>query len=220
MRQFDSLGPDAMSALSYAPTAVRDDFAALLLLDSALGNAVRAARDPVLGQIRLAWWREQFATLPSVSSAGDPALVAIGALLQRHDVKKGQLDRLVNGWEILLGDWPMSDAAMFEYAAMRGHALFGLAADCAKVATDADILKCGEYWALADLACHCSDESMVMMLRSMLPLRRPLLPKSLSPFAILTRFAFDDARRDRRGRISPGSPRRMLQALGTVYLRR
>jgi phytoene synthase len=46
-------------ALAYAPGRARAATLGLFALDAALGNLVRAAREPLLGQMRLAWWREE-----------------------------------------------------------------------------------------------------------------------------------------------------------------
>ena len=53
----DTLAPMHRLALAYAPAEARPAWAGLLALDARLAGVVRAAREPVLGQLRLAWWR-------------------------------------------------------------------------------------------------------------------------------------------------------------------
>jgi 15-cis-phytoene synthase len=220
LRHFDSLGPDRVIALAYAPKALRDDFEALLLLDGALANALRGARDPMLGQIRLAWWREQLSLSHTAAVSSDPALQAIRFLTSRHDVNEDRITDLVNGWETLLGEWPLSDEALTRYAQDRGAALFTLAADCAGIASDDSIRAGGAAWALDDLACHCSDQDMAARAHQLAARITVRFPKALRPFGLLAHFVRADASKPPALRIRPGSPRRMLQAIGFVYLRR
>ena len=47
-----------MLALSYAAAARRPALAALWQLDERMGSIVAAARDPLIGSMRLVWWRD------------------------------------------------------------------------------------------------------------------------------------------------------------------
>jgi len=53
----DSLGPLNRLALAYAPQSTRLPLLALLALDMRLAGIVRNSREPMLAQLRLAWWR-------------------------------------------------------------------------------------------------------------------------------------------------------------------
>jgi phytoene synthase len=99
-------------ALAYSAGELREPFAALLQLDWILGRSVALAREPVLGQVRLAWWREQLAALPSVPTGNDPLLGALHGLLRNHRLNQGDLAGLVNGWETLLDEFPLSDSQL------------------------------------------------------------------------------------------------------------
>ncbi len=48
-------------ALAYAPGRTRLAWLALLALDSRLAGVLRSASEPMLAQIRLAWWRDMLA---------------------------------------------------------------------------------------------------------------------------------------------------------------
>jgi 15-cis-phytoene synthase len=220
LRHFESLGPDRVIALAYAPLAFRSDFEALLLLDTALTNAVRAAREPMLARIRLAWWRDRLSVDEAADVSADPALRAIRLTIARHDVIRGHLEAMVNGWEILLEEWPLSEITLDAYARERGESLFLAAAECAGIAPDAAIRACGARWALADLACRCSDAVTAERARAGANKPLPRLDKALRPFSLLAGFARNDLSRDPLRRIPPGSPRRLLQAIGIVYFRR
>jgi hypothetical protein len=123
--------PDVTIAMAYAPAAFRDGFAALLALDAQLGEIVQSAKEPMLARIRLAWWREQLEGLRTAPFPADPVLQQIHVLLQRHDVKEGELARLVNGWETLLEDEVLSESGARFFASERGGALFEIAGQIA-----------------------------------------------------------------------------------------
>ncbi len=220
MSHFDSLGADRVIALAYAPAALRPDFEALLLLDAALANAVRAAREPMLGRIRLAWWREQLLMGEGAERSADPVLEAIRSSIGRHDVIRHHLAEMVNGWETLLEEGPLPESSLDSYARGRGESLFAAAAGCAGIAADASVRACGVIWALADLAGRFTDRETAERARARAGKSLPRLDKKLRPFSLLAGLAADDARREPEKRIAPGSPRRLLQALGIVYFRR
>ena len=212
-----------MIALAYAKRELREDFHALLALDAALGNALRAAVSPQLPQIRLAWWREQLASEAQAEPAADPVIMAIRNSIRRHGVKRRALVDLVNGWETLLDDWPLSAELLLDYARLRGGGLFSSAADVAGIVPDYDCLAAGGLWALADFAKHCSDQSTESRAREIaraIGAKARQLPKALRPFAILTRFAERDIAAVSGNGNSPGSPTKMIQALGFVCWRR
>ena len=212
-----------MIALAYAKGELREGFYALLALDAALGNALRAGVSPPLAQIRLAWWRDQVAVDALAKPAADPVIIAIRAAIRRHGVKRGALVDLVNGWETLLGDWPLSSELLLDNAQLRGGGLFAAAADVAGIAPDADCLAAGRLWALTDFANHCSDQATARRARELaraIGAKARQLPKSMRPFAILTRFAERDIAAAKSNRKLPGSPYRMIQALGFVCWRR
>ena len=57
------IGADRNLALSTVPARSRSALAALFAIDAAMGDVVRTTTDPMLGQIRLAWWRERLEEL-------------------------------------------------------------------------------------------------------------------------------------------------------------
>ena len=87
-------------ALAYTPARARGAVLALFALDCRLAALVRDAREPVLGQIKLAWWREQLSKAPAARPKGEPLLQLIGAWGERG----AALGALVDGWEAPLGE--------------------------------------------------------------------------------------------------------------------
>ena len=87
-------------AVAYAPAAARAAWVALLVLDQRLSRAVAGASEPLIGQIKLAWWRDRLREPASAWPRGEPLLTALAAF----DNERAALEALVDGWEALLGD--------------------------------------------------------------------------------------------------------------------
>ena len=109
------LPPVQRLALAYAPTRARPAWLALLALDTRLAQQVRSAREPMLTQIRLAWWHDRLREPVSAWPQGEPLLVALADWRGQH----GSLAQLVDGWEMLLGEAPLTDAALEGFVAGR-----------------------------------------------------------------------------------------------------
>lgn len=63
--------------IAYAPGKVREWHETLLLLDARLAGIVRSASEPMLAQLRLAWWRERFAQSVTDWPQGEPLLARL-----------------------------------------------------------------------------------------------------------------------------------------------
>lgn len=212
------IGPDAQLALAYAPAKSRAHYAALLGFDAALGQAFRATSEVGLIQIRLAWWCDQL----EQTTAREPVIAALQAMIRSHDVSVTALTRVIDGWAVLIDDPPYDDAALLEYARLRGGGLFAVAAQLSgAVISDG----AGIGWALTDFARHCSDFDTATRalalardhLRGKVPAR---LPKPMRALAILTCFAEADCQRAIDQQRAAGSPHRIIQAIGFTLFRR
>lgn len=175
-------------ALSYAPAGSRDDVLVLLMLDHRLATILRQGGEPVIAQIKLAWWRERLGEHPYAWPAGEPLLAA----LRHWPASPATLVSLVDGWEALLAE-ELTPSGIEEFATGRAAAWQALAppghaAAAAQVAHD---------WALADLAMHLGTEGEAGVARGLALAASSLtirLPRALRPLAVLhglTRRALD-----------------------------
>jgi 15-cis-phytoene synthase len=89
------LSPPERLAVLYAPRAVQALWEGFLLLDRRLADAAREGRDPLMIQLRLAWWRDRFDQPAAEWPLGEPLL----ALLRAWDAERSALRGLVDGWE-------------------------------------------------------------------------------------------------------------------------
>jgi 15-cis-phytoene synthase len=179
------LPPLSRLALAYAPSAARPVWLGVLALDARLAGVVRDAREPLIGQIRLAWWRERLAEEAKSWPVGEPLL----ALLRGWEGTHGPLGEMVDGWEIMLGEPPLEKESLL--AAAEGRAA-GLAAAAVRLGFPERreaVRYMGRRWALADFLANLSDpreRSEVETLLAETGAATPELPKALRPVTVLT----------------------------------
>jgi phytoene synthase len=148
----DFLPPPQRLALAYSPASTRPYLLALLAFDARLGMAIRQANEPIMAQMRLAWWRDQLRLEAEARERSDALVVA----LDRLAGMRGALFALIDGWERILGEF-LDNQAIGELVSARGKAV----AAAGRLAGAADpgelIERAAARWALADLAAGLSD---------------------------------------------------------------
>jgi len=142
--------PDIQLAISYALRG-RDGVAALFTLDDRLADIVRRASDPLVGQMRLTWWREALEALDRTAPPAEPILRALAEHALPFGVRGVALAEITDGWEALLEE-PFGGDAIERHSA-RGVALFTALAEIIGT-SGGPIADAGRGWALADLAMH------------------------------------------------------------------
>jgi phytoene synthase len=145
----EELPPPQRLALAYSPRAARTSTLAVFALDARLGAVLRRRGEPVLAQMRFAWWRDMLARDPAQWPRGDEVLHLLAGWRD-----PAALIPLVDGWEGLLGD-TLGLTAIEGFARGRAAASEQLAAELG--AEGADIERCARWWALGDLASNLSD---------------------------------------------------------------
>lgn len=150
-------------ALSYVPARARAALDALFALDAALGKVLRTTREPMVGQMRLAWWREALQGLDASGAPAEPVLRSLTDAILPLGITGQALSGMVDGWELLLGE--MGAASIDDHARLRGHALFAMAGAAVGAAPGDQIGAAGEGWALADLAANLSDPALASAAR-------------------------------------------------------
>lgn len=190
------LPPRLRLALAYAPGAVAGLWLGLLALDQRLAATVRGAREPMLAQIKLAWWRDRLLAGAGAWPAGEPVFAA----LADWSDNAASLVPLVDGWEEMIAPAPLHAEAFVSLAEARAKALLAIAGHDAAHRMAAN-------WALADLAARVSQPEEQALLADLVRERdwRPArLSPALRPLAVLHALAARDLRRGRIGdRVSP-----------------
>jgi phytoene synthase len=155
--------PERALALSYAPPDRRAALQALFALDAALGRVLRTTREPLVGQMRLAWWREALARLDSAPPPAEPVLQALARDVLPLGPTGQKLAEMIDGWEILLGT--IDEATVADHARLRGRTLFEQAGIVLGTVDDPPG-EAGRGWALADLAGHLSEPATAASARA------------------------------------------------------
>ena len=182
----DTLPLPQRLALAYAPASAREATLSLFALDARLAQALRAASEPIVAQMRLAWWRDQFSKDPAAREDSDPLLAALTPL----DSQREHLLALVDGWELLVTE-DFGASAARAFASARAQAFLGLARLLQVEGCADEILTAGQRWALADLAANIGnpqERETVHAIAGMIgPTRR--LPRALRPLTVLDGLA-------------------------------
>ena len=107
--------PDRAFALGHVPKGQRAAVAALWALDEQLGQIVASTTQPMVGQMRLLWWREAL----NSGVSGHPLLEELTSV-RACGVDADALGKVIDGWEELLEPLPLSEAQLTAFAAQRG----------------------------------------------------------------------------------------------------
>ncbi len=168
-------------ALGSASTGDRSHFELLFSLETRLERAVREASEPIIGQLKLAWWRDRFADDPANWPKGEPLLEALAS----WGSGAASLGRLVDGWEVLASGEALSCADIETFAEGRVSAWTALALVVMPAVTAEDLRRvttAAKTSALADLKERGVD---VAAFGSVSADRFAPLPRRLRPFSVL-----------------------------------
>jgi phytoene synthase len=117
----------------------------------------------MLGQIRLAWWRERLEELDQGGPPpAEPRLQDVAAALLPLGITGGELASLAGPWLRLFEPFPW-DIRIAEAIWFRGRFLFALGGRLLG-SSDERLEQAGGLWAIADAARRCSDQTSRTML--------------------------------------------------------
>jgi len=202
------LDPDRRLALAYVPAAARPAVEALWRLDVAFASVLATGTQPLISQLRLAWWREALERLDQAPPPAEPVLQALAAHVLPA-ISGAELAAMEEGWLILLADDSLSEDDLRRYAEARGGLLF---AYTARLLGDPDfpVAGAGAAWALADLARHSRPGDEI---KSPPPAPKTKWPRQLRPLGMLAMLARRDLERLDHEPEKPGSPARILRMI-------
>jgi phytoene synthase len=130
--------------------AIREDVLAIYAYDHELARAPRVASNPLIGEIRLTWWREVLdEVFEGRTVRGHPTAQALAAVTQRHKLPRQPLEAMIDARYRELDAAPMSENELLDWARDTGGLAAQLAAQVLDPATDAKLaLAGGAAWAL------------------------------------------------------------------------
>jgi len=209
----DLADPERALAVAYAPANKRPGLSAIFALDERFGGIVSSTSEPMIGLMRLAWWREALEKLDREPAPAEPLLGLIAGEVLPHDITGAALAGIEDGWAALIDGEPDADA-IARHGRARGGNLFSAAARLLG-ASDARLPVAGEVWALTDLGFRHSNAQIraaalarARQLADALPPGRWARPAR--PLAALFVLARKDARAKRRTQARPDRLLRML----------
>ncbi len=123
--------PDRYLAALLAPRRARADLIALAAFAGEVARIPAAVSEPMIGLIRLQWWRDSIAAITPGMATGNPVADALGETVVRRGLDRALLLRVVDQHADTLSEVP-ADEASLPPAFVRDvdGALFTLAADC------------------------------------------------------------------------------------------
>jgi phytoene synthase len=121
-------------------------------LDSTLGGLLAGGSQPMVTQIKLAWWREALEALDRAPPPAEPLLQAVARTLLPAGLSGAMLAEMTEGWEILLTAETVREEDLAAYARQRGGLLFCCSAIVLAQPSGAEVERAGRAWALVDLA--------------------------------------------------------------------
>jgi phytoene synthase len=139
-----------LSSRFIADPAARADVIALYAFDHELARAPRVASNPLLGEIRLTWWREVLdEAFEDRPVRRHPTAEALAAAIRRHGLPRSTLEAMVDARYRELDPIPMSLAETRAFALETAGAAATLAARILDPAVDPEAARAaGAAWAM------------------------------------------------------------------------
>ncbi|MEQ9638972.1 MAG: squalene/phytoene synthase family protein [Alphaproteobacteria bacterium] len=97
----------------FAPGSLRGDLLVLYACNLELARTAEVVSEPMLGQIRLQWWREAAAEVANGTPRRHPVVEALTALHRRRPLPLAELNRLIDAREQDLAAEPFADLPAF-----------------------------------------------------------------------------------------------------------
>jgi 15-cis-phytoene synthase len=204
---------DRQLALAYVPAARREAIRALWMLDTAMGSALSGGREPMISQIRLAWWRQELERLDNAAAPGEPVLRAAQEHVLPSGISGAELSKMEEGWSVLLSPDPLTSDDLRTYGETRGGLLFAFSARILGGDTGDAVLRGGQSWALVDLARHSNppDAQAALAEARTRSRDRTRWPSELRPLGMLSMLACRDSEVEAGSLEMQGAPSRMLR---------
>lgn len=170
-------------ANSYTPAEARPAVGTLLALDGQFAKFVFTASEPILAQMRLAWWRDRFAEPRENWPVGNPIL----SQLASWDADLAGLGPLVDGWEALLANDPPESTDFEAYRDGRAAGWKVLADHLGVEADNRALTLASGRWSLADAAASISEAGARELARreGLAMPTAPRLPRALRSLGVL-----------------------------------
>lgn len=188
---------------------------AIWRFDARLAHLARTTTEPMIGQMRLAWWNDVIDDPHQRKGQGEPV---VDALRASGAVAAAGLGMMLDGWEVLVVEQDLGTAELRDFAAGRGGGLFRALAGTGEVPEW--LAQAGQVWALWDLAGHVGDAALtaaaITLARETIPAKAGPWPSEWKPLRIAYTLARQDVLRNRSA--PAGMPRSLALRLLRIAL--
>jgi len=204
----------------FAPAVARPALWPLYAFNLEVAKTREAVSEPILGRIRLEWWREALDGIYAGTPRQHPVVLALNEAVARYDLSRARLERLIDAREVDLDDAPPRDlAALTAYAEGTAGTLQELVMEALGRRDDPALdaaRAIGSAWALVGLiravAFHAQAQRQYLPEGLMTELGATLTP-SAELSAVVERIAAEAARRLAAGRAVRGLPQAVKRGL-------
>ncbi len=231
--------PDRFLTALFAPSGRRDDLFALYAFNVEVARSREAVSEPMLGLIRLQWWRDAIAECYAGRPRRHHVVEPLAAAIDAHGLPRPLFDRLLESRELDFSDRPVETLdELVAYAEASSGGLSQLALSVL-AATDGPSQAAGRLvgtaWALTGLmralphqlrqgrcllprevmARHGADERALAAMKPSDPIRR-----SVEEVCTIASKKIDESSKNLPGRVGPGLPALLPGTLARGYLAR
>ncbi|MGE5145604.1 MAG: phytoene/squalene synthase family protein [Candidatus Eiseniibacteriota bacterium] len=152
IRRYDH---DRFLTVLFAPAEQREALFALYAFNLEVAKTREVVSEPLLGQIRLQWWREAIGEIYAGGGRRHQVIEPLARVIRAYDLPRAPFDRLIEARERdLEGTAPATLAALEDYAEATGGGLVELALHALSAAEPAALdagRSVGTAWALTGL---------------------------------------------------------------------
>ncbi len=181
----EHLSDEFALAIAHTPVPNRPRMASFLAFDQRIARIVSQSTEPMLAQIRIAWWRDNLAQKQAIRPQGDAVLDALG---EHWTGAEPALISMLDGWEELLVEPPIEQQAIERFVNGRSAPFL----EIGELETDSKsyraVNQAGRIWAIADLASKseiAEEREMLIEMGLRNDERSPPLPHSWRGLAVL-----------------------------------
>ena len=185
--------------MAYCPQPARPATLALLALDARLALLARRSGEPMLSQIRFAWWRETLAAEPGSWPLGEPLLAA----LRSWEGHRPALVELVEAWDEMTAPAPLAQQTLIRLAQARSECFAALCMVIGIPHASLVAASRARAWAAADIAARLTLAEEKRRAGALLhdqDWQTGGLPRLLRPLAVLHGLAARDVGRGESAR--------------------
>lgn len=115
--------PDRYLSALLSPLPVRADLLALVAFTADLARIPSVVTEPMMGEIRLQWWRDQFGPLAAGAATAHPLADALGRAIRTHDLPVPLLTAMTEARAFDLYVDPLPDDAALDAYIVKTEAI-------------------------------------------------------------------------------------------------